>query len=487
MQAMKSLGVLAPSQRFPAACHCPSARLSSSSSASSTQHPQKVGFLGSRNEGVTRLRAGKSDGGAATSDSVAVSVRASSSKGSSSSNDAVGEREGWSFRSVANSVQKCMLCAALAAAVALPVVTPAADVFAAAPGPVVSELAGLIAGPPVKDPEALLRYALPIANKPIKEVQKTLEEITDILKLPGAKAIDPVERVVRQTSRLVNQNKEGILADVSAARKEEAQKLLSKLGDGLVDFQRILEVKDRNAIAPKQRDLLDIVGDVEEAMVDKFPYDLPAEYASKPWLKGRASVEMKVKVKGNPNLKDAVFEITVDGYNAPVTSGNFIDLVVRRFYDGMEIQRADGFVVQTGDPNGPADGFVDPSTGKLRTIPLEIMVDGDKEPIYGATLEELGRYREQTRLPFNAFGTMAMAREEFSPDSASSQIFWLLKESELTPSNANILDGTYAVFGYVTKNEDLFADLKVGDVIESIKVTNGLDNLVNPSYAIGGA
>ena len=45
--------------------------------------------------------------------------------------------------------------------------------------------------------------------------------------------------------------------------------------------------------------------------------------------------------------------IVVDGYNAPVTAGNFVDLVQRGFYDGMAIQRADGFVVQTGDPDGP--------------------------------------------------------------------------------------------------------------------------------------
>jgi len=72
--------------------------------------------------------------------------------------------------------------------------------------------------------------------------------------------------------------------------------------------------------------------------------------------------------------------------------------------------------------------------------------------------------------------------QEFDNDSGSSQVFWLLKESELTPSNANILDGRYTVFGYVTENQDLLADLKVGDVIESIRVVNGLDNLVNPSY-----
>lgn len=110
---------------------------------------------------------------------------------------------------------------------------------------------------------------------------------------------------------------------------------------------------------------------------------------------------------------------------------------------------ADGFVVQTGDPQGPAEGFIDPSTEKTRTIPLEIMVEGEKAPFYESTLEvsffnfslsgpaapkntfsdaclnkynfslnrylhifqELGLYKAQTKLPFNAFGTMAMARE----------------------------------------------------------------------------
>jgi hypothetical protein len=48
---------------------------------------------------------------------------------------------------------------------------------------------------------------------------------------------------------------------------------------------------------------------------------------------------------------------------------------------------ADGFVVQTGDPEGPAEGFVNPGTGLVRTVPLEIMVDGEKAPIYGSTLE----------------------------------------------------------------------------------------------------
>ena len=74
-------------------------------------------------------------------------------------------------------------------------------------------------------------------------------------------------------------------------------------------------------------------------MVDGFPYEIPEEYSTMPLLKGRATVDMKVKIKDNPNIEDCVFRIVLDGYNAPVTAGNFVDLVERKFYDGMEIQR----------------------------------------------------------------------------------------------------------------------------------------------------
>ncbi|KAI5442430.1 peptidyl-prolyl cis-trans isomerase CYP38, chloroplastic [Lathyrus oleraceus] len=349
-----------------------------------------------------------------------------------------------------------------------------------------SDLSVLISGPPIKDPGALLRYALPIDNKAIREVQKPLEDITDSLKISGVKALDSVERNVRQASRTLKQGKTLIVSGLAESKKEHGIELIDKLEAGIDEFELILQDRNRSSVGPKQKELLQYVGGIEEDMVDGFPYELPEEYRNMPLLKGRAAVDMKIKIKDNPNVDECVFHIVLDGYNAPVTAGNFVDLVERHFYDGMEIQRADGFVVQTGDPEGPAEGFIDPSTEKIRTVPLEIMVEGEKAPVYGETLEELGLYKAQTKLPFNAFGTMAMAREEFEDNSGSSQVFWLLKESELTPSNANILDGRYAVFGYVTENEDFLADLKVGDVIESIQVVSGLDNLVNPSYKIAG-
>lgn len=68
----------------------------------------------------------------------------------------------------------------------------------------------------------------------------------------------------------------------------------------------------------------------------------------------------------------------VDGYNAPVSAGNFVDLCLRKFYDNMTISRADGFVVQFGDPEGPAEGFVDPETKEIRRIPFEVRAAKDK-------------------------------------------------------------------------------------------------------------
>ncbi len=77
---------------------------------------------------------------------------------------------------------------------------------------------------------------------------------------------------------------------------------------------------------------------------------------------------MKVTLNETPEGKpeDVVLNIVLDGYNAPVSAGGFMDLVLRGFYNGMDVQRADGFVVQTGDPPGPEDSFVDPGTGKPR-------------------------------------------------------------------------------------------------------------------------
>jgi len=50
------------------------------------------------------------------------------------------------------------------------------------------------------------------------------------------------------------------------------------------------------------------------------------------------------------------------------------------------------------------------------------------------------------------------------PACCCLQIFFLLKESELTPTGANLLDGRFAVFGYVTEDQDAVGYMQVGAV-----------------------
>ena len=113
-------------------------------------------------------------------------------------------------------------------------------------------------------------------------------------------------------------------------------------------------------------------------------------------------------------------------------------------------------------------------------MPLEVFVKNDKAPIYGSTFDDDGRGGYAAALPFNAYGALGMAREEYDADSGSSQFFWLLFDSDLTPAGKNLLDGRYSCFGYTIEGARFFSDLKEGDIIQSAKVVQGLDNLVPP-------
>lgn len=134
-----------------------------------------------------------------------------------------------------------------------------ADAYAATPA--LPELSVLISGPPIKDPGALLRNALPIDNKAIREVQKPLEDISESLKLAGVKALDSVERNVRQASRALKQGKSLIIAGLAESKKENGVELLGKLEVGMDELEQIVVDRNRDAIAPKQKELLQYVGE----------------------------------------------------------------------------------------------------------------------------------------------------------------------------------------------------------------------------------
>lgn len=188
-----------------------------------------------------------------------------------------------------------------------------------------------------------------------------------------------------------------------------------------------------------------------------------------PCLKGTARVELKTS-KGTVQL-------SLDGNAAPLTAGNFVDLVGRGVYNGTVFHRVvrepSPFVVQGGDPQSkdPAlpieqlgtGNFTDPTTGQPRYLPLELFLKGDSSPRYGQISAGPGK-QARLRLPHQR-GSVAMARAE-GPNTASAQFYIAL---QALPE----LDGRYAVFGRVISGMDVVDRISQGDKLLSARVIEG--------------
>lgn len=176
-----------------------------------------------------------------------------------------------------------------------------------------------------------------------------------------------------------------------------------------------------------------------------------AEFAEDELIRETVYVEMDIKDYGKVKLE-------LDGETAPITVTNFVNLVNKRFYDGLTFHRImDGFMVQGGDPQG--DGY----GGSGKTIKGEFSQNGVENNISHTT------------------GTISMARGAYDMDSASSQFF-------ICVADDIFLDGNYAAFGHVTEGMDAILqiakdakplddngtiDKKEQPVINSIKIVEG--------------
>ena len=132
-------------------------------------------------------------------------------------------------------------------------------------------------------------------------------------------------------------------------------------------------------------------------------------------------------------------EMKVEGYDAPViirvdeayarnTARNFVSLVKKGFYDGLDFHRIiKGFMIQGGDDSHlPADQQAKPIKGEFKS-------NGYDNPLL------------HTR------GVISMARSAHK-DSASSQFF-------ICHANAPHLNGQYAAFGKVIEGMDVVDEI----------------------------
>lgn len=147
------------------------------------------------------------------------------------------------------------------------------------------------------------------------------------------------------------------------------------------------------------------------------------------YLTGKINVLITVKDYGNIKLE-------LDADNSPITVTNFINLVNRKFYDGLTFHRIiKGYMIQGGDPEHNGTGE------SSKTIKGEFSENGITNNIS------------------HKRGVISMARSN-DMNSASSQFFIVHEDS-------TFLDGKYAAFGKVLEGMDV-----VDKIAETVKTTD---------------
>ena len=133
-----------------------------------------------------------------------------------------------------------------------------------------------------------------------------------------------------------------------------------------------------------------------------------------------------------------VIEVTLDAQAAPLTVNNYVFLARAGFFNGISFHRVEPeFVIQGGDPLGSGQG------GPGYLIPAEIGLPHEEGSIAMARLPDQGNPRRM---------------------SSGSQFY-------ITLSATSQLDGAYTVFGKVTSGMEVVKSIAVGDVIESVTIS----------------
>lgn len=198
-----------------------------------------------------------------------------------------------------------------------------------------------------------------------------------------------------------------------------------------------------------------------------------AAYQNRPQLAGRAVVKLDIQSK-RAGRGDVLIELR--GEDAPLTAGHFADLVQRGFYNGLRFHRVEKdpepFLIYSGEPQGKRSSQQSSTSFQPLPIPLELKLTGERLPRYNETLDIKTLSASKLALPHRR-GAVGMVRST-TLDSASSEFY-------ISLASLPILDGRFAVFGYVLEGMDLVENLAPEDVILSAQIVGGAESLVtNP-------
>ena len=167
--------------------------------------------------------------------------------------------------------------------------------------------------------------------------------------------------------------------------------------------------------------------------------DVSAMRPAPPGAPEPAAVDAMIAPKFSPqayiDTSKGIIQIELAVLDAPRTVANFVSLVRKNYFRGVQLHRVvPDFVVQDGDPRG----------------------DGEGGP--GYTIRDEINQRPYLR------GTVGMALDW--ADTGGSQFF-------ITHSPQPHLDGRYTVFGQVVSGMDVVDRLQQWDTINTIRVWDG--------------
>ncbi|CAN1838073.1 Peptidyl-prolyl cis-trans isomerase CYP37, chloroplastic [Linum perenne] len=332
--------------------------------------------------------------------------------------------------------------------------------------------------------ELALRKAIP-ANPNMKAIQTSLEDISYLLRIPQRKPYGTMEGNVKKALKIATDEKNSVLTSIPADLQDKGSSLYASLIDGKGGLQALLQNikdKDPDKVSLSLASSLDTIAEIELLQAPGLSFLLPAQYKDYPRLNGRGIVELTIEKgdgsafspeSGGELRKTAKIQVTVDGYSAPLTAGNFAKLVVDGAYDGTKLNLINQAVI--------TDDGLDKKSGY--SVPLEIMPSDQFEPLYRTKLSI--QDGELPVLPLSVYGAVAMAHSEVSEEySAPYQFFFYLYDKRNSGLGGLSFDeGQFSVFGYMTAGKDILAQIKTGDVIQSAKLVDGQDRLILPNQS----
>ena len=141
---------------------------------------------------------------------------------------------------------------------------------------------------------------------------------------------------------------------------------------------------------------------------------------------------------------------------APRTVAHILNLVNRKFYDGLLFHRVIAeFVAQTGDPK----------SRKVDGAKLHGLTDIQVSEKFGLGNGGSGKTVPLEPKLAHERGTVGLARSQ-DIDTGDSQFFFNLKAN-------HTLDSSYCVFGKVIKGIDVMDKIQLGDRITALRATKG--------------